>query len=170
MSENSIAQANATEQDGAVWGCPEPDCGSRIADGPVPHGEASTDELIREHMEGHAFLHSRGDAEKTAIVEEDAAERRELEVEDAAEVTAIPEPTDAQRVAAGLRQLADLLDANPDLPGTRYAFSNVNLFPRTTAMTGAQRVIAALVKEQLTKELATAADLVADAVKRGLGR
>lgn len=41
------------------------------------------------------------------------------------------QPTDAQRVAAGLRQFADLLDANPDLPGTRYAFTNLNLFPRT---------------------------------------
>lgn len=41
------------------------------------------------------------------------------------------ELTDAQQVAAGLRQLADLLDANPNLPGTRYAFTNINLFPRT---------------------------------------
>lgn len=59
-------------------------------------------------------------------------------------------------------------------------------YSNTPALTGAQRVIAALVKEQLTKELtavfaaekekvvaalrATAADLVADAVKKGLGR
>lgn len=41
------------------------------------------------------------------------------------------EPTDAQQVATGLRQLADLLDANPDLSGTRYAFTMINLFPRT---------------------------------------
>jgi hypothetical protein len=44
--------------------------------------------------------------------------------------TTEPDLTDAQRAAAGLRQLADFLDANPNLQGTRYAFDSINLFPR----------------------------------------
>lgn len=33
-----------------IWACPHA-CGYHIADGPVPDGEASTDELINEHLE-----------------------------------------------------------------------------------------------------------------------
>lgn len=38
--------------------------------------------------------------------------------------------TDAQQTAAGLRELADFIDANPDLPGLRHTFANVSVFPR----------------------------------------
>lgn len=40
-----------------IWACPTPDCGYHIADGPVPEGEPSTDELIREHMAEHEANH-----------------------------------------------------------------------------------------------------------------
>lgn len=40
------------------------------------------------------------------------------------------EPIDAQLAAVGLRALANFLDANPDLPGIRWAFHGVNVFPR----------------------------------------
>lgn len=38
--------------------------------------------------------------------------------------------TDAQRAAAAFRELADFLDANPDLIGTRHAFNDIMVFPR----------------------------------------
>jgi hypothetical protein len=41
--------------------------------------------------------------------------------------------TDAERAAAGLRQLADMLDANPDLEGCAWAFHAINAFPRSRA-------------------------------------
>lgn len=100
MSENSIAQAESK-----IWGCPEEDCGYHIADGPAPEGEPSTDALIGQHLEEHAFVDARGDA--------DAAERRELEAEAAAEA---PEQ-DPERAAytQGLREVADWLDAHPEV-------------------------------------------------------
>ena len=60
------------------------------------------------------------------IVATDAVDLDDLA--DDAVVETVPELTDAQRAAIGLRQLADLLDANPDLPGCTWAFHDINIF------------------------------------------
>lgn len=51
---NIVGREPLPDFDSKIWACPE-GCGYNIADGPVPDGEDSTDELIRQHMEEHQF-------------------------------------------------------------------------------------------------------------------
>jgi hypothetical protein len=52
---------------------------------------------------------------------------------DEPEPVAVPKLTDAQQAAIGLRRLADLLDANPDLSGCTYGFGGLVVMPRDRA-------------------------------------
>lgn len=80
--------------DSKIWSCPE-ECGYHIADGPSDDGEESTDELISQHLEEHA----------------EAVVVAELETEEA------PEPeTGRAAYTRGLREIADWLDAHPEVP------------------------------------------------------
>lgn len=85
------------EAESKIWACPE-NCGYNIADGPTAYGEASTDELISEHMEEHTPV------DPWALVEPTPAEP-------------VDEP-ESERAAytRGLREIADWYDAHPEVP------------------------------------------------------
>lgn len=85
------------EMPSKIWACPE-GCGYHIADGPVPAGEPTTDELIADHLEEHAA-------------------RTALDVESVDELVEQVEP-ESERAAytRGLREIAEWLDAHPEVP------------------------------------------------------
>lgn len=107
-----------TEAESKIWACPEPGCGHHIADGPTAVGEPSTDELISEHMEEHAPGIAAPIESLDPLDEWPQPDVSDvLAIDDAVElVDELPEPeTERAAYTRGLREIADWLDANPEI-------------------------------------------------------
>lgn len=116
---------DASTVESKVWACPE-GCGYHIADGPADDDEPTTDELIATHLEEHGYAADVTDPPQ--LVDEQVPEPAE------------PAPTVAQELAIGLRALADMLDANPNLNDDsylQYAFGSLPVYTMNRAAVAA---------------------------------